>query len=189
MFTLGSLWLAGIIFWNLSLHNYFVSVPLLRYFYDNILGWRDAAQMRWSHSRTLTEGLVWLEISWMDHGIFQQFVAKRASAIFRLSAEEWFRNLRYAVKERKMGRGSTVLFTGIMLTLEGNWAQRTVPKGRRHQVMPTSSAFSLPCHLSSPHGFHALCSPINVLSSQTESQKHVNMHIWMHAHRNTLANV
>lgn len=203
MFTLRSPWLAGIIFWNLSLDNYFISLPLLRYFYDSVLGRRDDAQMRLSHSSTLTEGSVWLVISWMARGIFQQSVAKRASAIFGSSAKEWLRHPRYAVKEGKMRRGSTVLFTAIMLTLtspEGNWAQRTVPKvapgtgnkgeGTRQCLCLLLFPFpSLPFHLSSPGGFHALCSPMNVLSSQTESQRRGNAHIWMHAHRNTLANV
>lgn len=68
----------------------------------------------------------------MVTGIFQQSMAKRVGTIFGPSAEEWFRHLSYAVKERKMKRSSAVLFTAIMLTLtslEGNWAQRTLPKG------------------------------------------------------------
>lgn len=132
MSTSGSPWLAGRIFWNLSLHHYPVPMPFLRHFYDNKPQWKDAAEARWRHSSALTEESVWPEISWMIHRVFQLSMANRASAIFGSSAEEWFRHLSYAAKDRKMRRVSAVLFTAIMLTLaslEGNWAQRTVPKG------------------------------------------------------------
>lgn len=60
-------WLAGRIFWNLSQGNY--PVPILRFFYDIILRWKDVIEVRWRYSSAFTEESVCLEINWIVHGI------------------------------------------------------------------------------------------------------------------------
>ena len=99
-----------------------------------------------------------------------------------------------------MRRGSAVLFPAIMLTLtslEGNWAQKTVPKqapgagdkGEGTRQWLCLLLFPFPATTALQVVSRAVYSPVNVLSSQTESQRHGNAHVCMCAHRHTLASV